>query len=50
MNRKKKKGVAVSPVKSSSAKKRKVKVEADVSVEADLQIGGADRVGSSTML
>jgi hypothetical protein len=49
MNRKKNKGVVLSPAKPTK-KRSKVKVESGVTVEADLQVGGAERVGSSTML
>ena len=46
--RKGNKGAAPTP--ASKTKAKKVKVEADVAVEADLQMPGAERVGSSTML
>lgn len=52
MNRKKNKGSVLSPAtKQAPAKKRsKVKVDRGVTVEADFNIGGAERVGSTTML
>jgi hypothetical protein len=39
-------------VSSPSAKKasKKVKLEKDIGVEADLQISGTERVGTSSML
>jgi hypothetical protein len=49
--RKGKKGTVSSPVPASKkASSKKAKLEKDVAVKADLQISGAERVGSSTML
>jgi hypothetical protein len=50
--RKGKKGTTSSPAptKKGSAAAKKVKLEKEVSVQADLQISGTERVGSSTML
>lgn len=42
------KGIVSSPTAKKSSKK--AKVEKDIGVEADLQIPGAERVGSSSML
>jgi hypothetical protein len=49
LKRKGKKGNLSSQTPTKGSKKR-VKVDKDVEVEADLQISGAEFVGSSTML
>ena len=51
MHRKGKKGTVSSPVPASKKpSSKKVKLEKDIAVKADLHISGAERVGSSTML
>mmetsp|Transcript_5591 Transcript_5591/g.8592 ORF Transcript_5591/g.8592 Transcript_5591/m.8592 type:complete len:109 (-) Transcript_5591:1386-1712(-) len=49
LRKKGKKGGAASPTRGT-VKKKKVKVEPEVPVEADFEMGGAERVGSSTMI
>eukprot|EP00545_Synedropsis_sp_CCMP1620_P001691 CAMPEP_0119007374 /NCGR_PEP_ID=MMETSP1176-20130426/2971_1 /TAXON_ID=265551 /ORGANISM="Synedropsis recta cf, Strain CCMP1620" /LENGTH=110 /DNA_ID=CAMNT_0006959505 /DNA_START=12 /DNA_END=344 /DNA_ORIENTATION=- len=50
MDRKKNRGVVLSPARKATKKRSKVKVEAAVSVESDFKVGGSEHVGSSTML